>query len=143
MNLGPRIGVAVISGLLLFGIRYYEQKEGQGELPAEYTQGPEARQWLQNNKSDSALASNRFGETRNALEFVKQLYQAGATKVIVPLGMIQADEVESYADGLVVTLPTDPDKRQRVWKLCVEELRREGDRPPATAPADNVLLWWD
>ena len=44
---------------------------------------------------------------------------------------------------LIFSLPTDAAKRERVWKLCAEELRREGANPPATSIEDDVLLWWD
>jgi hypothetical protein len=138
-----RIIAGLIAGVALLGLCYIEGIEENKELPAEYTQGPEALKWLRKNDSDSALASNRFGETRNAIQFVQQLYSAGATRVIIPLPAIQKDDVETYADSLVVTLPSDPTKRDRVWKLCVEELKREGVKPGDTSSQDQVLLWWD
>lgn len=41
----------------------------------------EALEWLTNNKNPSALAGNRFGEIATAIEFVKELYEAGAVSV--------------------------------------------------------------
>lgn len=55
--------------------------------------GLEAREWLQQNGHDSALAHNRFGSPANALAFVEELYAAGAKRVFVP-GDIIADEEE-------------------------------------------------
>jgi hypothetical protein len=139
-----RLIVGLVAGVLLLGLYYVESIDNQpGPLPAEYTQGPEARKWLRANESESALASNRFGETRDALQFVQQLYNAGAVRVIVPQTAIRKDDVETYADALVVTLPSDPAKRERVWKLCAQELRREGEKPGDSTTESHVLLWWD
>jgi hypothetical protein len=138
-----RILVGLVAGVLLLGLYYVEGLEENHELPTEYRQGPEALKWLRTNDSESALASNRFGETRNAIQFVQQLYSAGAARVIVPLAAIRKDDVETYADSLVVTLPSDSVKRERVWKLCAQELKRAGEKPADSAGQDHVLLWWD
>ena len=141
-----RILVGLVAGVALLGLYYVEWVEDNRPLPAEFTQGPEALKWLRKNNSESPLASNRFGDTRDAIQFVQQLYSAGAARVIVPQSVIRTDDVETYADALVVTLPSDPAKRDRVWKLCAKELKREGENVGDTAPAtphDHVLLWWD
>lgn len=38
----------------------------------------EALEWLTHNKNEYAFAANYFGETQNAINFVKELYNAGA-----------------------------------------------------------------
>jgi len=134
---------ALVAGAMLLAIYYVEGIEENRGLSAEYTQGPEALSWLRKSRNESALASNRFLETRNAIRFVQQLYSAGAVRVIVPAATIQNDGEETYADALVVTLPTDPAKRQSVWKLCEQELRREGWKPAEQSNEERVLLWWD
>jgi hypothetical protein len=142
--MNSRLVVGLCAGLLLLGTYYVEGiLDGDYELPAEYTQGPEALSWLRQNQGESALASNRFAETQNAVRFVKRLYEAGAPRVIVPQPVIQTDQVESYADALVVSLPADPSKRNRVWKICAEELRRIGESPDDSPVEDRVLLRWD
>lgn len=133
----------LVAGAMLLAIYYVEGIEDHRGLSAEYTQGPEALSWLRKNHNESALASNRFPETRDAIRLVQQLYSAGAQRVIVPAATIQNDGDETYADALVVTLPADPTKRQSVWKLCAQELRREGGKPSEQADEDQVLLWWD
>jgi hypothetical protein len=138
-----RFFVGIVAGVLLLGLYYVEGVEQSEKLPAEYTQGPEALDWLRKNDSESALASNRFGDTSNAIQFVKSLYGAGAARIIVPQTTIQSDEIETYADSIVVSLPSDPAKRDRVWQLCAEELRREGDAPDKAPADEHVLLWWD
>ena len=138
-----RIFVALLAGVLLLGLYYLESIDDNRPLPAEYLQGPEALGWLRKSDNESALASNRFGETRNAIRFVQELYSAGAPRVIVPLPSIQKDDVETYADSLVVTLSDDPAKRERVWKLCKRELERAGGKPGDSPTDDHVLLWWD
>src|SRR4029077_13073397 len=128
--------VALVAGAMLLALYYIESVEDNRPLPSEYTQGPEALAWLRKSNNESALASNRFLQTHNAASFVKQLYSAGAERVIVPLTSITDDCVEVYADALVVTLPADPGKRERVWKLCAAELKREGAKPGGV-PEDN------
>jgi len=142
--MGSRLVVGLCAGMLLLGTCYVEGIfGGDDKLPPEYTQGPEALSWLRQNEGESALASNRFGETQNAARFVKQLYEAGALQVIIPLAVIQTDQVESYADAVVVSLPSDPSKRNRVWKICAEELKRIGETPDDNPVEDRVLLRWD
>jgi hypothetical protein len=141
--MNTRLVIGLVAGVLLLGLTFYEEFEERYELPAEYSQGPEALNWLRENESESALASNRFGETQNAVEFVERLYKAGAARVIIPLASIQSDDVEAYADAVVVSLPSDSAKRDRVWQLCAEELRRIGEYPGDSPDEDRVLLWWD
>ncbi|MGD9645913.1 MAG: hypothetical protein AB7U73_09380 [Pirellulales bacterium] len=139
-----KLVVGLIAGAAFLGLCYYETADQvHGPLPSEYQHGPEAASWLRASENESALASNRFYETTEALKFVEQLYRAGARRVIVPRPAIVDDGVETYADSLVVSLPSDPARRQRVWELCVAELRGAGVRPPATPTEDDILLWWD
>jgi hypothetical protein len=139
-----KIITGLVAGVLLLGVIFYEQTlDDDYKLPESATQGPEALAWLRKSQNESALASNRFPDTRDALSFVQELYRAGAVKVVVPNDSITDDGVEIYADSLVVTLPDDPAKRQRVWKLCAAEIARLGERPPETTDEKHVLLWWD
>ena len=139
-----KIIVGLLAGALLVGVIFYEQTlEDDYRLPESAAQGPEALNWLRKSQNESALASNRFPETRDAMSFVQELYRAGAKRVVVPNDSITDDGVEVYADALVVTLPDDPAKRDRVWKLCAREIAREGERPPASTDEKHVLLWWD
>jgi hypothetical protein len=111
--------------------------------------GPEALDWLRENKNESALASNRFGETRNAVRFVEALYSAGARLVIVPSETINSDddfvsgEGGPYADALFVTLPEDEDKRRAVIAICQKELKREGFKLEEGMSNEQIYLWWD
>jgi hypothetical protein len=111
--------------------------------------GPEAREWLKVNGNDSALASNRFGQTQGAIEFVDELYSAGAERVIVPRTCLQDDadtiklEGGPYADCLSVFLPTDAQKKSAVLKICRREIEREGFDADAGTVDDFVFLWWD
>lgn len=121
--------------------------ETQGE--AAPITGPEALGWLRENKNISALASNRFGETQNAVRFVEQLYSSGARLVIVPEDTINTDddtvkwEGGPYADALLVNLPPDEEKRQAVIEICQRELKREGFKLEEGMSADQIYLWWD
>ena len=139
-----RVATGLTAGVLLLGCYWLESRlDSGGVLPEEYAKGPEARAWLEENDNESALASNRFGPTANALQFVRQLYSAGAVSVIVPAANITKDGVETCADALVVTLPAEPDKRARVWRLCSAELAREGVNHPDDPDENRIFLWWD
>jgi hypothetical protein len=119
------------------------------ELSLASATGPEALQWLRKNQNESALASNRFMETENAVRFVEELYTAGAKRVIVPDDCITADqetlqwEGGPYADALIVTLPPDNARRQRVLSICEREIAREGFDPDENMGGDQIFLWWD
>jgi hypothetical protein len=112
--------------------------------------GPEALRWLKDNRNESALASNRFGPTENAVRFVQSLYNAGALRVVVPRANITDDEDTlkweggPYADAVVVELPKDSTRREKVWSICAREIRREGFDPEDGADDEGkVFLWWD
>jgi hypothetical protein len=106
--------------------------------------GPEARSWLRQNANPSALASNRFGSTSAALDFVEQLYEAGAEYVIIPHECIVPDDDDGpYADAMAVKLPKDPAKRKRVFELCAREIERQGFNPKDEAREEVIFLWWD
>jgi hypothetical protein len=111
--------------------------------------GPEALGWLRENKNESALASNRFGETRNAVRFVEALYTSGARLVIVPDESINTEddivlgEGGPYADALLVNLPEDEHKRRAVIAICQKELKREGFKLEEGMSDEQIYLWWD
>lgn len=106
----------------------------------------EAREWLQARRSPSALASNRFGSTENALTFVEQLYDAGASCVIVDHIMtLPHEEGELYADELIVVLPGDA-RRTSIIELVEHEGRPDTvDDQQGTVDhgRGSVRLWWD
>jgi len=71
----------------------------------------EALSWLQNNRNKSALATNRFKTTAEAIEAVKRLYEAGATVVKVGPVMDEPERIEGeggpYTESLTVTFPRE------------------------------------
>jgi hypothetical protein len=106
---------------------------------------PEARQWLRNNPREGPLASNRFEDTRDALAFVDALYEAGAVRVVVDA--INDDKIEMAeggpsAEALIVRLPNDPDKRNRLLGIASAESAREGE-PVADIGRETLYFWWD
>jgi hypothetical protein len=104
----------------------------------------EARLWLRSNPNPSALATNRFGATQNALAFVDRLYAAGAAEVLVDDPFVDGDGFP-YADTLVVRVSRTADAWWLVEKLCTEE--GPGDVPPGdftmNTPDVDIRLWWD
>lgn len=135
--------------LLVLGYVFEPVLLGTDSVPETVMSGPEALQWLEANQNPSGLASNRFGTTREALNFVKSLYAAGAETVFVSQETITDDpdtlaiEGGPYADALVVKLPKEPAARQRVEELCRRELQREGLGLDEGSTGDTVFLWWD
>ena len=140
-----RYVIGVLAAALLVGtyVAEFAIDSGGGAMPRDYFQGPEALGWLRTNDSESALASNRFQDTSNAVRFVKKLYDAGAEHVLIPQDSIRSDEHESYADAMVVTLPADPDRRARVLEICAPEMARQGGSVDELGSENQVYLWWD
>lgn len=54
--------------------------------------GPEALSWLTNNKSQCALAGNRFQTTAEAIEAVKELYAAAPSRSMSGFRMMNQRE---------------------------------------------------
>ena len=142
--------IAVCAPMVLCACKSPGARTGGTTAQSELANGREAREWLKGNANESGLASNRFGLTANAREFVEQLYAAGAERVIVPGSCVKDDsetiklEGGPYADCLSVFLPKDPGKRAAVLQMCRLEIEREGFDPPDDSAADDfVFLWWD
>jgi hypothetical protein len=106
-----------------------------------------ALSWLDGNKNSSALASNRFGPTAKAREFVNELFRLGAEQVYVADPMEEERRIKleggPYADTLIVTLPKDKAARAALFKVFAAEAKREGFDPERDRGQDQVLLWWD
>ena len=107
----------------------------------------EARTWLKSNKNPSALATNRFNDTKTALEFVEQLYQAGAVEVIVDNILDEEQRIQEEggpsADSLIVSLPTDVQKRAKLFEIFNQESKHEGFENHEDDGQESVMLWWD
>lgn len=107
----------------------------------------EARQWLADNANPSPLASNRFGEKENAAAFVEQLYRAGAQAVyavnITDDPETLRDEGGPYSDSLVMVLPEEKEKREKLFALAAEEAHREGFDNQGDYGQEELFLWWD
>lgn len=105
---------------------------------------PEARAWLRGNPNPTALATNRFPTTENALNFVENLYAAGARAVLVGDPLVDADGYP-YADTLLVNLPPGSNARGELKRLC--EVEGPGGVPPGDftmeIAGDQIRLWWD
>lgn len=134
------LAAALLLGAFLFEFALVPAAQ---PLPSDYFSGPEALAWLRGNENESALASNRFLETGNAIRFVNELYSAGATEVIVPDDAIVPDGELKYADALVVKLPDDGTQRRRVLDVCAPEMARQGASPEEVGNETQVYLWWD
>lgn len=104
----------------------------------------EALDWLQKNGNTGALASNRFNDTQDAIEFVVKLYSGGAKNVIIPLDSIIDDELEMqcggpYTDSLIVFLPDDKTKREIIISIYNEESNFSID----DTGQESLYFWWD
>ena len=116
-------------------------------LPGPHETVAEAAAWLRANWSESAFASNRFHSTAKAMEFVDQLYAAGATEVCVDnVMMLPNHNWTPYADTLLVRLPEDPTKRSALFDLMehVGKPDEDGDDELLIdSGQQEVRLWWD
>ena len=106
-------------------------------------------EWLKTNKNPSALASYRFEGTANAMKFVEKLYEIGAEKVSVVETLDELERVEEgeqCASTLLVELPNDTEKRERILQVYNEEIRENGinDGEELEEWDENILVfWWD
>lgn len=112
-----------------------------------YEGGPEALPWLRANHNTSALATNRFPRTSDAIAFVEQLYAAGAKEIWIDnVMMLREHQWTPYADTLIVDLPEEGLKRHEVLEL-IEHVGRPdedgGEPPPHFIGSSSVRLWWD
>ena len=113
----------------------------------DYEKGPEAREWLRANWSESALATNRFHDTAHALAFVEEVYAAGAQEVWVDgLMWLPNHDWTPYTDTLMVDLPAEPERRQALFELM--EHTGQPDEQEELGPLldwgqTTVRLWWD
>lgn len=103
--------------------------------------------WLEANKNPYALASNRFGSTANAREFVNKLHRLGAVQVYIADPnddeLTVKQEGGPYADSLIVSLPTEQTARAALFTVFAAEARREGFSAERDVGQDLFLLWWD
>ena len=105
----------------------------------------EALAWLKCNKNRYAFASNYFGDTKEAIKYVKQLYDNGATLVEVD-GILDEDwrikeERGPYADTLMITLPKNKTARLELVTVVYDSHPDEVD---ADWNSDKpIRLWWD
>jgi hypothetical protein len=81
----------------------------------------EARKWFQSGKKRRSLG--HFGRASAAATFVKELYRAGAVRVIVPDIYFDKSGNE-FADGLVVDLPSDWMQRAAIRRVAAR-LRKQ------------------
>ena len=96
---------------------------------------------------------NRFHDKEEATRFVQQLYLLGATRVIIPDGAIRdyeklrCERGGACADSLVVTLPSDSQKREALLEFYVEEATNEGLEDETSTDSiiegQYLYFWWD
>ena len=100
----------------------------------------EALEWLRHNKNPSALASDRFGETANAIKFVEKLYELGALKVNVIGILDEPERIEEeggpYATALIADLPQDSENRDKLIEFYKKEMEEQG-----IEEGEGILEW--
>ncbi len=110
----------------------------------------EALSWLQRNGNKSALATNRFATTAEAVEAVKELYAAGATIVKVGDVLDEPERIQReggpYTDTIELSFPEEkadsilavvrklqPDMGGRRKDIFLDDLNR----------SPSMMLTWD
>lgn len=107
----------------------------------------EAKNWLKNTRNPSALATNRFESTENALKFVEMLYETGAELVEVDQIFDESDRIQNeggpYATALIVHLPDSPEMRTKLYEVFNQEAQEQGFDDFQDTDEKTVTLWWD
>ncbi len=100
---------------------------------------PEALDWITSERVCD-FAANKFDYKHNAIDFIKKLYINGAEKVLINSESIQVEFDELYADAIIVRLPEDFSKRNKVLQFCQTE-----SQPGCYLEIKEnlVFLWWD
>ena len=81
-----------------------------------------------------------------AIEAVKKIYSAGATRVEVIVTEIdRSGKGNDVSDTLEVTFPISERKRvlSVVMSLKPDNFGQEGDYPEDESPIQTETLWWD
>lgn len=105
---------------------------------------PEALGWLLQTEGDATLASNRFDSADEAADFVRALYAAGATNVVVATESIREEAPRQwYADALRIALPGDPRARAAIFRMLNAEIAREGFALARDEGQAVLFMWWD
>lgn len=103
----------------------------------------EALKFFENNKNDSCFASNHFGESKYAHEFVIKLYRLGAVHIEVDGIYDEPWRIKSeggpYADIFMIHLPAENKNLKKILLAVGQERPDE-----LTEEKDNIIrLWWD
>lgn len=100
----------------------------------------EALSWLRggNEKSYRFLAE---WTTEESLELIEQLYQAGAKEVWA----VRFDRNPPYEsiNTLIVTLPDDPEARERVFAWSNEQAEGQGFDSDEDYGQQHLFVWFD
>jgi hypothetical protein len=103
-----------------------------------------ALDWLKRNKNRSAFATNHFGTTVKAIEFVERLYAAGAEDVVMGNVYDEPERIKQeggpYGDTLIVLMPDDPSKRAAIFEIYSTECTFQ---PEFDKGQDSLMFWWD
>jgi hypothetical protein len=100
----------------------------------------EALSWV----CDTSWTKRSIGELshEHSVEVVKDLYGRGAVKVVA-VDLPEDVAVSEFCDTLVVVLPDDVHRRNRVLELCSCHALDEGFGPIDDEGQKTVFLWWD
>jgi hypothetical protein len=96
------------------------------------------------NRNPRAFAANKFHTTARALEFVEQLYAAGATEVLVDNildDQLRAAEPGPYADTLIIRCRTNR-ARAALLGMCEDAIAGEAEGRVNEA-GGAIEVWWD
>ena len=86
----------------------------------------EAKDWFTRHPK-AFLAGNRFDNRVEIFSYLNELYWAGAEQVLIDLDeVVRPDTAEPVAPALTVVLPTNPEKRSRIFELFYREAEQFG-----------------
>jgi hypothetical protein len=106
----------------------------------------EVRAWLALTDERVPLALNHFNSRSEMDAFVNGLYSLGALQVTAcNISYEEEDARKSHSDSLMVTLPSEKERRDQIIELCNRHCSEgSSDGTPFKDEGQATLsLWWD
>ncbi len=99
----------------------------------------EAERWLNESQAARQRTLGPFKGTKQSLEIVKELYAAGAVKILA-VDIKARPNGSQHTEKLVMELPADTKLRNAIFRWCKEQGDKAGYSPETDAGEKHMYL---